>query len=115
MGGGIPVVVHVFMAALTAIGFHEKLAGDMSSADHLSRAGEECSLGPISFCLHSERSNRRVLNHVTCQPVPFAQRARGNSNTGCNCREQNYACHSKFCKPQSCSDRQSADQRLSSQ
>src|SRR5947209_6712884 len=115
MGGGIPVVVHVFMAALAAIRFHEKFAGDMSSADYLSRAGEKCSLGSISFCLHSKRSNRRVLNHVTCQPVPFAQRARGNSNTGCNCCEQNHGSHSKFCQPQICSDRQPAGQRLSSQ
>src|SRR5436305_15192907 len=108
MGGGIPVVVHVFMAALAAIRFHEKFAGDMSSADHLSRAGEECSLGSISFCLHSERSDWRVLNHMSREPLPFVQRTCGNINTGCNCREQNHSSHSKFCKPQSCSDRQPA-------
>src|SRR5271154_5572679 len=76
MSRTVPLIVNIFVTSLARIGLHEELTGNPFTAIHLRRAGEKWSGGTVTFAVHSERGERRILDARMPAPTSFAEVAR---------------------------------------
>ena len=102
VGGAVPLIVNIFMAALAGIGFHEELAGNFFAPVDLRGAREEWAAGAIAFAIHRERWELRILNARVPVPAGFAEITSRRRENGQNC-EHGYDAQSSVAREPSTS------------
>src|SRR3954470_836872 len=67
-----PLVIHVLVASLARLRFHEELAGNFFAPVNLRRAWEKWPLRAVTLGIHGSRRHRGVLNGETLLPARLA-------------------------------------------
>src|SRR6516162_6356978 len=76
MGGAVPLLEDVLMAAFAGVGLHEELRWYVAVAIHLRRAGEKLSACAVALVIHRKRRDLGIANDE--MPAPGTTRVLGS-------------------------------------